>query len=477
MVNNMKYLLGVDIGTTSLKACVFDENGVEYKSATKSYTLITEGDTVEFPAEKYFELFMEAYNELTAEYKIEALAIDTQGETMIVLDKSGKPLMNAIVWLDNRAYKEAQEIEKHFGLKTIYEVTGQTEVPAGYPAPKILWLKNNMPEIFEKADKFLMLEDWLLYKLTGSFVAEKSLYSSTLYLDARTGVYYKDMLDFIGITEDKLPKLYESGEKIGEYNGVSVVTGALDQISGFIGSGIIREGLVSEMTGTALAVCALSKTIPPYFDGIKVPAYYVGKDKYCLLMWAPTAGMVLEWFKKNFCFDIGFKEIDEGAEKIELGSEGLVIAPNMRGQVMPANDSELKGGVYGIDLKHTRAHFSRAIMESIACMLRQYLEYLGVKVDEIISIGGGSKSKLWRQIKADITGKKVVTLKNKETGCLGTAIYAGYGIGLYKDINQAVTSIVKTDSETYPIAEKEKADSVYNRYIAYDKLLINRENL
>ena len=396
---------------------------------------------------------------------------------MIVLDKAGKPLMNAIVWLDNRADKEAKLIEDKFGLKTVYEVTGQTEVPAGYPAPKILWLKNNMPEIFEKADKFLMLEDYLLYRLTGSFVAEKSLYSSTLYLDAKAGEYYKDMLDFIGITEDKLPKLYESGEKVGEYKGVSVVTGALDQISGFIGSGIIREGLVSEMTGTALAVCALSKEIPPYVEGIKVPAYYVGKNKYCLLMWAPTAGMVLEWFKKNFCFDIGFKEIDEGAEKIELGSEGLVIAPHMRGQVMPENDSELKGGVYGIDLKHTRAHFSRAIMESIACMLRQYLEYLGVQVDEIISIGGGSKSKLWRQIKADITGKKVVTLKNKETGCLGTAIYAGHGIGLYKDINEAVSKIVTTDSETLPKAEKQKADSVYNRNLAYDNQLLNRKGL
>jgi len=137
----MKYLLGVDIGTTSLKACVFDENGVEYNSATKSYTLITKGETVEFPAEKYFELFMEAYNELTSDYKIEALAIDTQGETMICVDKAGNPVMNAIVWLDNRADKEAKLIENKFGLKTIYEVTGQTEVPAGYPAPKILWLK------------------------------------------------------------------------------------------------------------------------------------------------------------------------------------------------------------------------------------------------------------------------------------------------------------------------------------------------
>ena len=473
----MKRLLGIDIGTTSLKGCVFDEHGNELASVTKAYTLITEGDRVEFPAERYFELFKEAYDELSTQGKIDALAIDTQGETMIFLDSEGKPLMNAIVWLDNRAEAEAKAIEEKFGLKAVYEITGQTEVPAGYPAPKVLWLKNNAPEIFEKVDKIVLLEDYLLYRITGKFVCEKSLYSSTLYLDIRTGEYWQDMLSFIGIDETRLPKLCESGERVGEYNGAVVCTGALDQISGFIGSGIVREGLVSEMTGTALAVCALSRKIPPYFEGIKVPAYYVAKDKYCLLMWAPTAGMVMEWYRKNFYQNANYKEIDQEAEKVPFGSEGWTISPNMRGSVMPANDSDLKGGVYGIDLKHTRGHFTRAIMESIACLLRQYLEYLSIPVEEVVSIGGGAKSPLWRQIKADITGKKVVTLKNKETGCLGTAIYAGYGYGLYENIDSAVKGLVETNTVTNPKTDKTVADEVYKRYLALDSLLLARKGL
>ncbi len=473
----MKRLLGIDIGTTSLKGCVFDENGNELASVTKAYTLITEGDRVEFPAERYFELFKEAYDELSAQGEIDALAIDTQGETMIFLDSEGKPLMNAIVWLDNRAEAEAKAIEEKFGLKSVYEITGQTEVPAGYPAPKVLWLKNNAPAIFEKVAKIVLLEDYLLYRITGKFVCEKSLYSSTLYLDIRTGEYWKEMLSFIGIDESRLPKLCESGERVGEYNGAVVCTGALDQISGFIGSGIVREGLVSEMTGTALAVCALSREIPPYFEGIKVPAYYVAKDKYCLLMWAPTAGMVMEWYRKNFYQNASYKMIDEEAEKVPFGSEGLTISPNMRGSVMPVNDPDLKGGVYGIDLKHTRGHFTRAIMESIACLLRQYLEYLSIPVEEVVSIGGGAKSPLWRQIKADITGKKVVTLKNKETGCLGTAIYAGYGYGLYKDIDSAVKGLVETNTVTKPQTDRATADEVYKRYLALDALLLNRKEL
>jgi xylulokinase len=231
------------------------------------------------------------------------------------------------------------------------------------------------------------------------------------------------------------------------------------------------------MTGTALAVCALSKTIPPYFEGIKVPAYYVAKNKYCLLMWAPTAGMVMEWYRKNFYQNADYAIINEEAEKVPFGSEGLTVSPNMRGSVMPTNDPDLKGGVYGVDLKHTRGHFTRAIMESIACLLRQYLECLSVPVDEIVSIGGGSKSPLWRQIKADITGKKVVTLKNKETGCLGTAIYAGYGCGAYESIDGAVQKLVETNSVTLPKAEKESADALYKRYLALDKLLLNRKDL
>ena len=473
----MKYLLGIDIGTTSLKGCVFDERGKELASVTKAYTLLTEGERVEFPAEKYFELFKEAYDELSAQFPITSFAIDTQGETLIFLDKQGQPLVNAIVWLDNRADAEAKAIETAFGLKAVYEITGQTEVPAGYPAPKILWLKNNRPELFARLDKVVLLEDYLLYRITGKFVCERSLYSSTLYLDIRTGEYWKEMLNFIGVDESYLPILCESGEKVGEYQGATVCTGALDQISGFIGSGIIREGMVSEMTGTALAVCALSKVIPPYFEGIKVPAYYVAKDKYCLLMWAPTAGMVMEWFKKNFCADLDYKTMDEAAAKIPLGSEDLTISPNMRGSVMPVNDSELKGGVYGMDLKHTRAHFARAIMESIACLLRQYLECLQLPVDEIISIGGGSKSGIWRQIKADITGKKVVTLKNKETGCLGTAIYAGYGAGIYEDIDGAVSTLVEKKDVVEPIAERIAADRVYQRDMALDALFLQRKGL
>jgi xylulokinase len=293
-------------------------------------------------------------------------------------------------------------------------------------------------------------------------------------MNVHRGEYVEEILSYLEITKNQLPILKESGEVVGEYNGIKVTTSALDQIAGITGAGVVDCGIMSETTGTALAVCALTKEFPSFYNGLKVSVYYVKKGVYCLLMWAPTAGMVMEWFKKNFYPDTDFKTIDEEAAKIPLGAEGLTIAPNMRGSVMPVNDPDLKGGVYGMDLKHTRAHFSRAIMESIACLLRQFLEYLNLPVDEVISIGGGSKSALWRQIKADITGKKVVTLKNKETGCLGTAIYAGYGAGIYGDINGTVEQIVQRKDTTYPKAECSDADSAYQKYLQLDKLFLQR---
>ena len=162
----MKYLLGVDVGTTSLKAAVFDEKGNMQKSVTKDYTLIVSGDRVEFPAEEYWNIFHSAYKEVTEGIEISALAVDTQCETMILTDESGKPLMNAIVWLDNRAADEAEEIKKAFGNKKVYEVTGQPEITATWPAAKLLWLKNNEPDTFSKIGKIFLLEDYLLFRLT-----------------------------------------------------------------------------------------------------------------------------------------------------------------------------------------------------------------------------------------------------------------------------------------------------------------------
>ena len=457
-----KNLLGVDFGTTALKACLFNEAGELLASESAQYKLITKGEFIEFDAEEFFNVFSQTIGKITSKFKVDALSVDTQGETLIVLDKAGKPLMNAIIWLDNRAEKQAKEMETAFGLEKIYNLTGQAEIPAGYPAPKIKWIKENAPGVFAKADKFLLLEDYIIYRMTGEFVASRSLYSSTLLMNVHTGEYIKEVLDWLGITEAQLPKLAESGVLVGEYNGIKVTTSALDQIAGITGAGVVTEGIMSETTGTALAVCALTEKFPPYYDGLKVSVYYVSKGVYCLLMWAPTAGAALEWFKNNFCETMSLKDIDAGAEKVPAGAEGLICLPHLCGTVMPENNPNAKGVFFGMELKHTKAHFARAIMESVAYMIREYVEYMGVSVDEIRSMGGGANSKLWCNIKSSVLGKKIVTLKQNETACLGSAIFAGVGIGVFESVKSAADKLVAKNKE-YSSDSNEYA-VVYNDY-------------
>ena len=259
---SVRYLLGVDVGTTSLKAAVFDENGNTVRSVTRDYTLLVSGDRVEFPPEEYWALFRSAFREVTEGITLSGLAVDTQCETMVLTDKEGQPLTNAIVWLDNRATAEAEEIKAAFGNKKVYETTGQPEITATWPAAKLLWVKKHMPDVFANIGRVFLLEDYLLYRMTGEFVTEKTLQSSSLYLDIVNGVWWQEMLDFIGVSADKLPRLCESGVRVGSYLGVPVVTGAMDQVAGAIGAGVISGNVVSEMTGTTMAIFAPDRPMP-----------------------------------------------------------------------------------------------------------------------------------------------------------------------------------------------------------------------
>lgn len=466
----MKYLLGADIGTTSLKAAVFDENGNLIKSAARDYTLIVSGDRVEFPAEDYYKLFVEAYNEVSAGLEISALAIDTQCETLIVADQNGNPLMNAIVWLDNRASKEAEEIKEHFGNKRVYEVTGQPEITATWPAAKLLWLKKNEPQIFSKTKKVFLLEDYLLYRLTGNFVTEKTLQSSTIYFDITNDCWWEEMLSFIGIDKSVLPEICDSGVKIGEYNGVAVSTSSMDQIAGSIGAGVVDGLAVSEMTGTTMVVFATTDRFPPYNPQSIVPVHKNFDGNFCLLSWTPTAGIALKWFKNNFCEDFDFKGLDDIAKDIAPGSNGLSFLPYLCGSTMPKYNPDAKGAFIGLTMEHTRAHFVRSILESVACMLKANLDYLGLSCKEIRSMGGGASSPLWCQIKADMTGKDILTLENNETACLGSAILAGVSVGIFKDVKSVCKDIVKI-KKIYSPSGHDYTECFKNFCEAEDKIL------
>ncbi len=439
----MRYLLGIDVGTTSLKAAVFDENATCMKTVVKDYTLEVAGDFVEFPADDYWKLVSEVLEEVTAEFDIYAMSIDTQCETLIVTDEEGTPLTKAIVWLDNRAAGQADELRAHFGEKKVYEVTGQPEITATWPACKLLWLKQKNPEVFGKIKKVFMLEDYLLYRLTGRFVTEATLQSSTIYFDIHEKKYWGEMLNYIGIDSTCFPEALASGVVVGEYQGIKVSTGAIDQIAGAIGAGIVKKGIISEMTGTTMVVFAPSDDVPAYSPDNKVPCHLNYDGKYCLLLWTSTAGIALKWFKNQFCENFNFKELDQLAAAVPPGSAGLTFLPYLCGATMPKYNPDAKGVFYGLTMEHTRGHLVRSILEAVSCMLKSNLDYIHTDCVEVRTMGGGAQSPLWCQIKADMTGKTFVTLENEETACLGSAILAGVATGVYESVEAACDRLVK----------------------------------
>ena len=465
-------LLGIDYGTTSVKAALFNEKLEQKICISKDYTLNIKGDTVEFDAEKYWTILKEILNDVTGKEKADALAIDTQCETLILTDDDGNPVRDAIVWLDNRAKVEAEEIEAHFGKKKVYEITGQPEITATWPASKLLWVQKNEPDVWMKTKKIFLLEDYLLYNLTGNFVTEKTLQSSSLYFDIREGIWWDEMLEFIGVTKDMLPKISDSGVLVGEYDGIKVVTSAMDQIAGAIGAGVTGKDRVSEMTGTTMAIFAPTDNIPDYDETSIVPCHYNYDNKYCLLSWSPTAGMALKWFKNAFLPNMSFSEIDEMAEKISIGCDGVVFLPYLCGSTMPKYNPDARGSFTGLTPEHTPAHFARSIMESVACILKSNLDYLGVPAKEIRAMGGGAMSPLWCSMKADMTGKNLVTLKNKETACLGSSILAGVGCGCFESVQKA-TEMIETDKVYTPGGND--YSGVYEKYMQYDNILNTRK--
>ena len=258
------------------------------------------------------------------------------------------------------------------------------------------------------------------------------------------------MLDFIGVDKEWLPEIMGSAELVGEYEGIKIVTGAIDQIAGAIGAGVTSKDVISEMTGTTMAMFIPREDIPPYNPQSIIPCHVNYDGKYALLSWTPAAGLALKWFKNGFCEDLSFAEMDSLAESAGIGAEGLSFLPYLCGSTMPKYSPSAKGAFLGLTLSHTRAHMIRAILESVACMLKSNIDYLGIDAPEIRATGGGAASPLWCRIKADMTGKKITTLENAESACLGSAILAGTAVGIFESVKSAADRIVKTKKTYVP---------------------------
>jgi xylulokinase len=490
-------ILSLDLGTTAIKVAVVDSNGKLIATSTQEYRLLTPDTlSVELPVETYWEAFKAGVAEVMKKSGIAAeslvsMGISAQGETLILLDDENRPLRNAIVWMDNRAQKEAAELDEHFPPEAMQQHTGQVSMVPTWPAAKILWVKKHEPEVFRRTAKILLIEDYFIFRMTGSFACEGSLICSTAYWDIRTKQWWPQMLDYLGITKDQLPMICEPGtvvdnvlpavaQELGIGKQMVVCTGALDQAAGAIGVGNIAPGLFSENTGAALAICASVED--PFVDPAgQMPCHYHGIPDLYMAHTFTTGGMVLKWFRDAFCsleMLLGktsnldpYYLMDRSTENIPAGSDGLIMLPHLGGAMAPEANPKAKGVFFGITMKHTREHFIKAIMESVGFIVMRNIEAvesMQIPVNEIRVLGGGSKSRAWNQIKADITGKVIHTTEYADAACLGAAIISGAAVGVFSSAKDAVKNMVTLKDTCEPNWDNH---AIYKRLFAQYKQL------
>ncbi len=493
----MKYILGVDLGTTAIKVGLFDQNARKVCTATQEYTLITETTfAVEQEVSVYWDSFKMALSDVLKgsgvdSGEIAALSISAQGETIVFLDESGKPLHNAIVWMDNRAQDEAKYLEAKFDADEIFQITGQTDVIPLSPACKILWFKRNYPDRFNRVYKFLLIEDYFFFRLGGKFHGEGSLWCSSHLWNINTKKFWQPMLDALGVSQAQLPQIVESGTPLGKIlphaareiglsDHTELVMGGLDQACGAIGVGNVHPGVFSESTGAAMVVCTMSEK--PVFDpNRKLSCFYSAIPGMYMIHGFSSGGIALKWLRDSLCGEElaaassgrpeknAYRLMDEKAKDIPAGSDGLVVLPHFQGAGPPDSDQYAKCVIYGLGLMHTKAHIIRSYLEAVAmslCRIVEAVEEMGVEVNEIRSLSGGAKSDLWCQIKADALDKPVLTMQNTDdAACLGAAFLAGMGIGLWPSIESAAQKTIKENKRFMPNgANREAYRELLNKY-------------
>lgn len=500
----MDYFLTFDIGTTSVKTCIFDRDLRMQGHANGEYRLLTEKPGfVELEPESYFQAIIGGARQAIARAKINAadivaISCSTQGETLIPVSRDGSSLHNAIVWLDERAAAQAARLSERFPAERFYRETGLPELNGYTPIAKLLWLKENESKLYAETWKFLLLEDYIIFRLTGKCVTEKALATSTGWFQLSTDGYWAEMLETAGIDEKKLPELLECGTAVsadvlpevcsmlGLSERVRVVTGAMDQTAGAIGAGNLAPGLITETTGTALCLVATLEN-PDLGHPSRVTVYrHYAPNRYLMITISMTAGMFLKWFKDNFC-ELESQKAEAGGRSVYAlfdeivfatppGANGLIAYPYLNGSLQPHNNPNVRGVFFGAGLDSKKEHFLRAIFEGVAFMLRENMELIEevnhISVGEIRTLGGGSKSAVWRQIKADVTQKPIAALAESECASLGVAILAAVALGYFPSVEEAARGANAETDKSSPNADLAPLyERMYRTYSAlYERL-------
>lgn len=475
----MDLLLGIDIGTKATKTLLVNSDGEVLASAQRDYDIIPSSHGwVEQEPEKWWKAVVETVREVVKEnYKlkdnIKGISFSTQGGTLIPVDSEGKPLRRAITWLDQRAEKEGKKLREEVEESFFYNATGY-KIRRGLPLLQICWLKNNERKIFERTHKFLFTNDYIIHRLTGSYCTDPSNSAITMLYNLKSGKWDSQLLQIAGISRTQLSKIKLSGTPVGRLTGsiakqlnlpqnVIVSSGGHDQYCASLGVGAFQNGDCLLSCGSAWVL--LFTINEPIFnmDISFVPGRHVVKERWGEMAAISSAGVVLEWFKNEFGktgSEIDdrkiYELIDKKAENIPAGSNKLLFFPHFIGSTAPTHQPAAKGAVIGLTLSHNKYDVFKSIMEALGFETLWNIEAagkLGIEVEKIKMIGGAAKSSIWPQIIADITGKKISIPSVAEAACVGAAILAGMGTGVFKNCEDGFKKFQREKKEISPSPE------------------------
>jgi xylulokinase len=479
----MTCFLGIDSGTSGVKAIILDENGVTLGVGYKECNLITPRPLwVEQDPNDWWEACQFAIKQAVAKSgkgkAIAAIGLTGQmlGNTM--LDKDFKPLGNCMIWLDQRATEERDFIENQLGVDEMLGITANYNL-TGYWAPKLMWIKKNRPEIFEKTRLVLFPKDYLKLILTGTPSVEVTDASGSFLLDMKSRTWSDKMFEVCDLPKDIVPSVVNEScdvvghlkadiaEALGLSAGIPVVGGAGDQPAGGIGNGVYKEGVVSATIGTSGVVYAVTnKVIADRQRRAALCFCHSAPQTWSLFGCTLAAGGSFKWVRDNLFAEAKKAYASQGkdvydmmtdlAAQVKPTSEGLTFLPYLNGERTPYPDENARGVFFGLSYRHGLGEVCRSVMEGVTYSLRDTIEILrefNVQVNEVRASGGGAKSALWRQMQADIYNATVVTTNIEEGPSAGAAIMAAVGSGAYTSIGEACDQIVKVVSHTEPITK------------------------
>ncbi len=497
----MKYLLGIDLGTSGTKTVLFTQEGKSIASATEEYPLHQpQNGWAEQHPDDWWRAAQNTVSQVLKDSGINpadiaGIGISGQMHGLVMLDKGGKVLRPAILWCDGRTTEECKEITETIGKQRLIEINANPALP-GFTAGKILWVRKHEPEIWDQCTQIMLPKDYVRYKLTGVYATEVSDASGTNLMDVANRCWSDEILEKLKIDKSILPKMYESAdvtgfvtdeaaEATGLKAGTLVVGGAGDNAAAAVGTGVVKEGRAFISIGTSGVIFAHSDKVTIDPQGRVHTFCAAAPGAWTVMSCTLAAGLSLKWFRDNFCeaeIQKAKEEsvdpyylMDKEAEKIPIGANRLIYLPYLMGERSPILDENSRGVFFGLSAIHGKYDMLRAVMEGVVYSQRNCLDVLhemNVHPADIIATGGGGSSPLWRQMLADNFGFPVKTSTNKEGPVLGVALLAGVGAGLYKSVAEACETVIKTNPPQQPnMDDNKKYSRVYEVYSGlYDQL-------